>query len=234
MDGKFVAYYRVSTAEQGRSGLGLDAQRKAVADYLNGGSWKLVGEFEEVESGKRSDRPALAKAMALCELTGARLLIAKLDRLSRNVHFLSGLRERGVDFVACDMPDANTFTVNIMAAVAQQEREAISARTSAALSGIKARISGGERYVSRRSGREVTRLGNPKGLSVSRPDLGVAAVKAKADAFAAKVRPMVREMKDEEGLSLGAIAGRLNAMKVPTARGAEWTPMAVKRVLERA
>ena len=233
MEGKFVAYYRVSTAKQGASGLGLEAQRAAVRQYLNGGAWELVGEFEEVESGKTADRPALAAAMELCDLTGARLLIAELDRLSRNVHFLSGLKERGVDFVACDMPEANTFTIHIMAAVAQQEREAISARTKAALGSIKARLEGGGEHVSRRSGETIRKLGNPNGLSVSRPDLGVAAVKAKADAFAAKVAPKAKELRDQ-GLSLGAIADRLNHMKVRTARGSTWTPAAVQRVLQRA
>lgn len=117
MDGKFVAYYRVSTAKQGASGLGLEAQREAVRAYLNGGSWELIAEFTEVESGKRDDRPELAQAMERCRLTGAKLLIAKLDRLSRNVHFLSGLMEQGVDFVACDMPTANKL-------IRQAQREA--------------------------------------------------------------------------------------------------------------
>jgi len=104
--GKHVAYYRVSTARQGRSGLGLEAQRQAVADYLNGVDWKIVGEFTEVESGKKADRPQLAKALVMCRLHGARLVIAKLDRLSRNPHFLLGLKESGVDFVAADVPNA--------------------------------------------------------------------------------------------------------------------------------
>jgi len=111
---KHVAYYRVSTALQGRSGLGLEGQKRAVAEYLNGGDWKIVGEFTEVESGKRADRPELAKALAMCRLHGARLVIAKLDRLSRNAHFLLGLKESGVDFVAADMPNANRLTVGIM------------------------------------------------------------------------------------------------------------------------
>lgn len=232
MDGKFVAYYRVSTAKQGASGLGLEAQKAAVRQYLNGGSWDLVGEFEEVESGKRADRPALAKALELCSLTGARLIIAKLDRLSRNVHFLTDLMERKVSFVACDMPDATEFTVHIMAAVAQQEAKAISARTKAALGSIKARLEAGEEHVSRRSGAAIKRLGNPRGLPVSRPDLGTAAKIAKADAFAAKVRPVVGEMR-AQGLSMAAIAERLNEMRVETSRGKAWTPMAVKRVLDR-
>src|SRR5918995_5186744 len=121
--GSFVAYYRVSTDKQGRSGLGLEAQQAAVRDYLNGGNWKLLAEVTEVESGKRSDRPKLDDAMRLCRLHGATLVIAKLDRLSRDAHFLLGLQKAGVDFVAADMPDANKMTVGIMALVAQHERE---------------------------------------------------------------------------------------------------------------
>lgn len=228
----FVAYYRVSTAKQGASGLGLEAQRRTVAEYLQATSGDLVGEFEEIESGKRSDRPALARAIERCSLTGARLLIAKLDRLSRNVHFLTGLEEEGVDFVACDMPEANRLTVHIMAAVAQQEREAISARTKAALGSIKVRLAAGEEHVSRRTGQKLTRLGNPKGLTVSRPDLGARAVVEKADEFAARVRPTVAALRGE-GLSLAAVAERLNELRVKTPRGGFWTAMGVKRVLER-
>jgi DNA invertase Pin-like site-specific DNA recombinase len=121
-----MAYYRVSTSKQGRSGLGLEAQRHAVEGYLNGGDWQIVGEFTEVETGKRADRPALAKALAMCRLHGARLVIAKLDRLSRNAHFLLGLKESGVDFVAADMPNANRLTVGIMAMVAEDEAQRIS------------------------------------------------------------------------------------------------------------
>jgi DNA invertase Pin-like site-specific DNA recombinase len=209
----------------------LEAQKRAVREYL-GGRGELVAEFEEVESGKRTDRPALTEAMELCDLTGSRLLIAKLDRLSRNVHFLTGLEERGVDFVACDMPDANRLTVHIMAAVAQQEAAAVSARTKAALTSIKARLEAGGEHKSRRSGKVLKRLGNPKGLTVSRPDLGVAAIKAKADGFARKVGPLVQTMRSE-GLSLAAIAQRLNERRIQTARGSDWTPTAVQRVLAR-
>jgi DNA invertase Pin-like site-specific DNA recombinase len=235
MEGKFVAYYRVSTAKQGASGLGLEAQQQAVRSYLNGGAWQLIAEFKEVESGKHSDRPVLAQAMERCRLTGATLLIAKLDRLSRNVHFLSGLMEQGVPFVACDLPKANDLTVHIMVAVAQQEAKAISTRTKAAMGSIKARLQAGEEHVSRKSGRAIKRLGNPNGLSVSRPELGAAAVKAKAEAFAASVLPTIQSIQDEEGgLSLATIAARLNAMHVQSAAGKPWTPMGVKRVLDRA
>ena len=131
--GKFIAYYRVSTDRQGKSGLGLDAQRKAVDDYLNGGRWTLVDHFTEVESGKRNDRPELEKALAACKKHKAKLVIAKLDRLSRNLAFIATLTDSGVEFVAVDNPHANKLTIHILAAVYQHEREMISERTKAAL-----------------------------------------------------------------------------------------------------
>ena len=130
--GKWVSYLRVSTDRQGQSGLGLEAQRKAVLDFLNGGQWKLAEEFVEVESGKRNNRPQLAAALAACKRLKARLVVAKLDRLARNVAFISRLMESGIEFVAADMPFANKLTIHILAAVAEHEREAISARTKAA------------------------------------------------------------------------------------------------------
>jgi DNA invertase Pin-like site-specific DNA recombinase len=137
--GKFVAYFRVSTDRQGKSGLGLEAQRKSVLDFLDGGRWSLVAEFTEVESGKRSDRPQLAKSLDVCRRQKAKLVIAKLDRLSRNLAFIATLMESGVEFVAVDNPHANKLTVHILAAVAQHEREMISERTKAALSAARAR-----------------------------------------------------------------------------------------------
>ena len=145
--GKFVAYYRVSTDRQGKSGLGLDAQREAVTSYLNGGSWQLVQELVEVESGKRADRPQLAAALAACRKHKAKLVIAKLDRLSRNLAFIATLMDSGVEFVAVDNPHANRLTVHILAAVAEHERVMISERTKAALAAAKARG---------------TQLGNPR------------------------------------------------------------------------
>jgi DNA invertase Pin-like site-specific DNA recombinase len=136
---RFVAYYRVSTAQQGRSGLGLEAQREAVRVFLDGSAGALAEAFTEVESGKNDDRPQLAKALDACRLTGAVLVIAKLDRLSRDAHFLLGLEKAGVEFVAADMPNANRLTVRLMAVIAQEEREMISARTKAALAAAKAR-----------------------------------------------------------------------------------------------
>src|SRR5215470_14312769 len=148
-EGKWISYLRVSTGRQGRSGLGLDAQRAAVESFLNGGNWKLVKEFVEVESGKNDDRPILAQALKACRLYGAKLVIAKLDRLSRDAHFLLGLEKAGTDFVAADMPNANRLTVGIMAMVAQEERRMISKRTKDALAAAKRRGTklGGDRGV---------------------------------------------------------------------------------------
>jgi DNA invertase Pin-like site-specific DNA recombinase len=145
--GKFIAYFRVSTDKQGKSGLGLQAQRKAVLDYLDGGRCSLVQEFVEIESGKHNERPQLAAALAACKKHKARLVIAKLDRLSRNLAFIATLMESGVEFVAVDNPHATKLTVHILAAVAEHEREMISERTRAALRAAKARG---------------TRLGNPQ------------------------------------------------------------------------
>jgi DNA invertase Pin-like site-specific DNA recombinase len=136
---KLVAYERVSTARQGKSGLGLEAQRKAIDDYAATKGGTILARFTEVESGRKNDRPELEKALQLARITGATLVIAKLDRLSRNAAFLLTLRDAGVSFVACDMPEANDLTVGIMALVAQQEREAISRRTKEALAAAKAR-----------------------------------------------------------------------------------------------
>lgn len=139
MKGDFVAYYRVSTVKQGESGLGLEAQKAAVLHYLNGGDWSLLQEFVEVESGKRKNRPQLNAALALCRKKKATLIIAKLDRLARNLHFISGLMESRIEFLAVDNPTANRLTVQILAAVAEEEARAISARTKAALASAKAR-----------------------------------------------------------------------------------------------
>ena len=232
MTARFVAYYRVSTAKQGASGLGLDAQRRAVQEYAKARGGQVLAAFEEIESGKRDDRPALTEALDHCRLTGARLVIAKLDRLSRDVAFLATLKKGDVDFVACDMPDANTLTIHILAAVAQAEREAISARTRAALDEIRARLKVGGEHVSRRSGKPISRLGGPNGLTVSRPDLGTAAVVAKANAHAKRLEPTVRALRGE-GLSYAAIALRLAELGARTPRGGTWTAMGVKRVLDR-
>src|SRR5690348_16945775 len=182
MDGRFVSYFRVSTARQGRSGLGLEAQREAVAAYLNGGNWTVLADFVEVESGRKSDRPELAKAMELCRLTGATLVIAKLGRLARDAHFLLGLQKAGVEFVACDMPTANRLTIGIMALVAEEEARAISARTKAALAAAKAR---GVKLGGYRPGAEA------RGRALGA--IGARAVAAKADARAQDLQGLIEE-----------------------------------------
>ncbi len=223
-DGKFVSYLRVSTARQGASGLGLEAQRKAVGDFLDGGRWTHVREFVEIESGKRDDRPKLAEAMALCRLHGAVLVIAKLDRLSRDAHFLLGLQKAGVRFVAADMPEANEMVVGIMAVVAQAERKMISTRTKAALAAAKARG---------------TKLGGDRGNFAMIADQGRAAGRAarqgKAMARAADVRPIITSLRAEGVTSLAQLAAALTERGIPTSRGADrWSPMQVSRVLKAA
>jgi DNA invertase Pin-like site-specific DNA recombinase len=212
--GKFVAYFRVSTDRQGKSGLGLDAQREAVMNYLNGGRWTLVGEFTEIESGKRADRPELERALAACKKQKAKLVIAKLDRLSRNLAFIATLMESGVEFVAVDNPHANKLTVHILAAVAQHEREMISERTKAALAAAKKR---GQR------------LGNPNLAKAAK--LGTAALKANTRRFAANVRPIIEEIMRAGATSHNAIAGKLNERNVRTARGGVWTHVQVGAIL---
>ena len=216
-DGRFISYTRVSTQKQGASGLGLEAQRAAVAAFLNGGNWKLLAEYTEVESGKHADRPKLVKAMHHCRITGSTLVIAKLDRLSRDAHFLLGLEKAGVDFVAADMPNANKLTVGIMALVAQQEREAISARTKAALTAAKARG---------------VQLGGYKGGPVPNAQDGAEANRKAAEAFAAQVGPMARELR-ESGMSLAQIAAELVSRGIRTPRGGTWTATSVRNVLNR-
>ena len=220
--GKFVSYLRVSTARQGRSGLGLDAQRQAVADYLNGGRWKLVKEFVEVESGGRNDRPELVKALAACRLYGATLVIAKFDRLSRNAAFLLKLRDEGVDFIACDMPDANRLTVGIMAVLAEHEREQISARTKAALAVAK------RRGVKLGKPEHLTRKARQEGTRASAVVRGATAEKRAED-----LAPILSELGAKRGASLKALARGLNAQGIPAPRGGTWSPVQVGRLLAR-
>lgn len=215
--GKFVAYFRVSTDRQGKSGLGLDAQRKSVLDYLDGGRWELVAEFTEVESGKRSDRPELDKALAACKRHKAKLVIAKLDRLSRNLAFIATLMDSGVEFIAVDNPHANKLTIHILAAVAQHEREMISARTSAALKAAKARGK---------------RLGNPR-LADARKH-AVQARAEQSDRYSANVLPVIHEIQDSGIKSLRGIARVLAARGIPTARGGAWSPVQVSDILRRS
>lgn len=220
---RVVAYFRVSTEGQGKSGLGLEAQRQAVRSLCAGRGWEVAAEHTEIESGKRADRPELAKALRHAKLTGAVLVVAKLDRLSRSVAFLSALQESGACFVAADMPEATELTVHIMAAVAQAERKAIGARTREALAAAKARG---------------VRLGNPNGAAALRKagkgnGASVAAIKAGADSFAADLREVLEDIRAGGCTSLAAIAGELNARHIRTARGGTWHPSSVRNLQTR-
>jgi DNA invertase Pin-like site-specific DNA recombinase len=213
----YTAYLRVSTNKQGIDGLGMAAQEHAIMKY-NG---NIIARFIEVESGKRKDRPELAKALEHCKLTGSSLIVAKLDRLARNVQFISSLMESKVDFVCCDFPDASPLTLHIMAAVAEHEAKAISARTKAALAQAK------ERGV---------KLGNPNLTSEGRVRgtlEGVKTIKEMADCFAQRVKPTIEAMKSQD-MSLQQIARELNKLSVKTAREKQWTATAVKNVLARS
>ena len=217
---RYVAYFRVSTQKQGRSGLGLEAQQEAVAQHVRRDGGKVVAEFREVESGKRADRPQLALALERCRLTRSTLIVAKLDRLTRDVAFLCRLRDSGVDFVAVDNPHATPLTVTILIAVAEEERRLASVRTKAALQAAKARG---------------VKLGNPNGAQAfgARSRAGaVEALKAKADSFAQSLSGIVRPLL-EAGLSLRKIAERLNAEGIVTAQGKLWQANSVKRLADR-
>lgn len=224
MTNRAVAYYRVSTARQGASGLGLEAQRAAVEALCVARGWDLIAPpYQEVESGKRADRPELSKALERARLTGARLVIAKLDRLSRDAAFLLTLQNSGVRFVAADMPDANDLTVGIMALVAQQERQFISDRTKAALAAAKARG---------------VRLGNPNGpAALRRAGKGTVAaleaVSSNADDRAERLRSTVERLKAEGVVSLAGIAEALNAQGIVTARGGRWHASSVRNLVAR-
>ena len=219
---QFVSYLRVSTVRQGQSGLGIEAQRAAVRGYLNGGDCSLIAEFVEVESGARADRPQLAAALAACRVHTATLLIAKLDRLSRDAHFLLGLDRAGVDFLAVDMPHANRLTIGIMALIAEQERVMISARTKAALAAARARG---------------IQLGTPANLSARHKGCQNSAIvrRARAEARAADLLPTLTALRGEGFTTFVALAQALNERGVPTARGgAHWHPAQVQRVLQLA
>jgi len=213
--GKFVAYYRVSTDKQGKSGLGLEAQKAAVADRLNGGRWKLVGEFTETESGKRASRPQLEAALKACKKRKAKLVVAKLDRLSRDVGFIHKLIGSGVEVLFADLPELNgamgKFVLILMANVAELEAGLISERTKAALKAAKAR-----------------------GVRLGRHGAEVLAPKYREEARqrAMELEPVIIELKGE-GLSLAGVARELNKRKVPTPRGGRWDHSSVRNVVKR-
>lgn len=215
----YIAYLRVSTNRQGESGLGIEAQQAAIARHTANGT--VLATFREVESGKRCDRPKLREALNLARRTGATLVIAKLDRLARNVHFISGLMEAGVDFVACDMPTANKLTLHIMAAMAEHEGQMISERTRNALAAAKARgaVLGGYR-------------GKGAPDAIARKMAAQKLAKA-ADERAALIRPVVAELKASGYDTPAKLANALNARHIAAPRGGLWSPIAVKRLQDR-
>lgn len=226
MNKNVVAYFRVSTEKQGANGLGIDAQRKYVSDYCERTGSNLLRAFTEVESGRKNDRLELAKAITFAKRSKATLVIAKLDRLARNVAFVANLMETHVQFVSCDLPGANSMTVHVMAAVAENEAKAISQRTKDALAAAKARgVKLGAHHPSAKPLRpEVRAKGQARSARVNRE---------KAVAEYADVLPIAIE-KRYAGESLGAIAKHLNADGYVTRTGAQWTAVQVMRVLKRA
>lgn len=224
---RFISYLRVSTDRQGRSGLGLDAQRRAVLDFINGGGAEVVAEFVEVESGRRADRPELERALAACRLRRATLIVAKVDRLTRSVGFLHRLLDAGVDVAFCDLPQVTgptgRFMLNQMAAVAELEAGLISQRTRAALQAAR------ERGV---------RLGNPGNATPEGRALGsrrgVESQRARAASRARDVLPLIEELRAEGAESLRKLAAGLNGRGVPAPRGGSWSAAQVSRVLTLA
>lgn len=223
----YVAYARVSTARQGKSGLGLAAQEAKIRSFLREGDNLLAPTFVEQESGKDDDRPELAKALRRCKLTGATLLVAKLDRLSRNLAFIAQLQEAGTKFVAADMPEANELTIHIMAAMAQHERKIISKRTKDALEAAKERgtkLGGWREY-----GKEHPLHGQARTPVDHRR--GTEAKQAKASAFNTSIAEAIAEIQEQGTTSLAGIARKLNEQGVRTSRGGPWQATQVGRVI---
>lgn len=227
--GKFISYLRVSRVSQAVSGLGLEAQRKAVSDYLNGGDWELVAELVEVESGKKTDREKLNEALNLCKAYNATLVVAKLDRLARDAHFLLGLQKSGVKFVAADNPQANQMTVGILAVVAEQEREAISQRTKAALAAAKARGQVLGAYDKNDKTKFIGRKGTAEDVAIART-----AHTEKANNKAANLKFVFDRINPDGNMSMTALAKQLNLEGIPTPRGnGLWQTVTVSRILKR-
>jgi len=221
--GKVVVYTRVSTQKHGHSGLGLDAQRQAIKNFVMQRNARVMETFVEIESGKHNDRPELIKALDHARRTASTLVIAKLDRLSRNAAFLLTLRDSGVKFIAADLPDANELTVGILAVVAQAEREAISKRTKEALAAAKTRG---------------IKLGNPNGAApLRRAGKGnvsaLKAIQAKTAARTNDLRPVIESLKEQGHITLGALADELNSRGFITPRGGGWYRSSVRNLLAR-
>jgi len=239
--GKFIAYYRVSTDKQGKSGLGLEAQRQAVANYLNGGDWKIIAEFTEVESGRRSDRPQLDAALKAARLHRAAIVVSKVDRLTRSVAFLSKLLEANVDVRFADLPQIEgpigQFMLQQMASVAQLEAGLIGKRTREALAAAKERgtkLGGVRRKVIGKDERGKKTYGEQVlNVSAKTRKLAAKALRERTDARASDLAPIIEELQACGATSLRAIAAGLNDRGIPTARGGEWSSPQVMRILER-
>ena len=224
--GSYIVYYRVSTKRQGTSGLGLDAQRDAVLNYIQRTNSRVVEEYTEIESGKCSDRVQLNAAIKRVQVLGCKLLIAKLDRLSRDLNFITELSKSGVQFVCADMPEANKLTINLLACIAENERDLISQRTKAALCQAKKRG---------------VRLGsaNPKVYRAlrekfyGRPLKDTHSVKVEAKKFADKMRVVIEPLFRKTNMGVSEIAEHLNDCGVPSRNNCKWSPSTVYRLVSR-
>jgi len=237
-EGRFISYFRVSTARQGRSGLGLEAQKQTVAGFLNGGSWNVMAEFVEIETGTLGDddRIQLAKAIQACRIYGAKLLVSKLDRLSRDAHWLLGLAKRGIDFVCADNPAVNRMTITVLAAVAEHERKQISERTKQALAARRARgLPLGMRAI--HAHREAHQLPPAAATNLKNRGAGTARSamvnRAKAQDQARDLASTLAELRAGGAASLRQLAAGLNDRGIPTARGGTWSATQVSRLLAR-
>lgn len=215
---RYISYLRVSTDKQGEHGHGINAQRQAISSYISAQGGELVEEYVEVESGKRNDRPELHKAISRCQVSRATLIIAKLDRLSRNVAFIANLMDAGIDFVACDNPFATRLAIHILAAIAEHERDMISRRTREALAVAKAKgaILGGNR------GACISETMRKESILVRR---------TKSEVYKERVLPTISDLQGK-GLSLSETARKLNEMQIYTVRGGRWTATAVSRIVK--
>jgi len=231
---KIVAYMRVSTQKQGKSGLGMEAQESAIGHYAASQGARIIGEYTEIESGKSTDRPQLAAALHHAKVTGATLVIAKLDRLSRSASFTLTLRDSGVRFICCDMPEANDLTIGVLAVVAQAEAQAISRRTKDALKVARKRIA----ETGQRGHRRVKRLGNPNGADALRRAgrgnrAAIAKVSLNADQRAKDLKSVVADIRESGAVTLKAMARALNDREMVTPRGGRWHASSVANLLKR-
>lgn len=223
----FIAYYRVSTQKQGQSGLGLEAQQEAVTRHVLSQAGQLLCSYQEVETGKRKDRPQLLLALAHAKRSKATLVVAKLDRLARNVSFLSALMESGVDFVCCDNPHANRLMLHLLVAFAEEEARQISLRTKAALAAYKAR--GGKLGSHHPNCKSIVRI---DGAHESGQAVGSRANMAKARDAYVDIIPVIRGLRGQ-GQTLRQIAEQLNRLNQTTRTGKPWNQVQVMRVLDR-